>query len=295
MRNPDQMERRRVTDQLLRARKREVLNKAKAESTALRIAVITDVQAKPDVPFDHLEWCGKYLAAKQPDVIVCIGDFGDMESLSSYDKGTGRMEGRRYQKDVDAVAIAMAKLMTPIAQASGYKPRLVMTLGNHEDRIARAIADDPVRNEGTMSVEDLKYADYGWEVHPFLQPVVINGVAFCHFFPSGVMDRPITTARALLTKLHMSAFAGHQQGRDIAHARRADGRDLTAIISGSFYQHDEKYLSRFSNGHWRGFYMLHEVRDGSLDYMGVSIDFLRRRFGQVPNNTQSASTGVVPS
>jgi hypothetical protein len=51
-----------------------------------------------------------------------------------------------------------------------------------------------------------------------MQPIAIGGVAFCHYFPSGVMGKPITSAPALLRKLHMSAFAGHQQGREIAYA-----------------------------------------------------------------------------
>ena len=248
------------------------------KSHGLKIAVITDVQAKPGVPLDHLAWCGKYLADKRPDVIICIGDFADMASLSSYDKGTGRAEGRRIKADFAAAAIAMNKLMEPLAKTTGWRPRMVMTYGNHEHRITRATTDDPMW-EGVLNLEDLKYADYGWECIPFLKPIVIGGVSFCHYFPSGVMGRPITTARALLTKLHMSSFAGHQQGRDIAYARRSDGRDMTAIISGSFYQHDESYLNPFTNNHWRGFYMLHEVQDGSFDEMAISINFLKRRFG----------------
>jgi hypothetical protein len=76
----------------------------------------------------------------------------------------------------------------------------------------------------------------------------------------------------------MSAFAGHQQGREIAYGRRADGRNLTAIISGSFYQHKYKFLSPFTNAHWRGTYFLHEVKDGQFDEMALSLDYLRRRY-----------------
>jgi len=54
---------------------------------------------------------------------------------------------------------------------------------------------------------------------------------------------------------------------------------LTSIISGSFYQHDEPYMSELANRHWRGMYMLHEVKDGSFDEMAVSINFLKRKFG----------------
>ena len=57
--------------------------------------VIPDVQAKPGVPLEHLDWLGQYIVAKKPDVVVCLGDFADMESLSSYDVGKRSYEGRR--------------------------------------------------------------------------------------------------------------------------------------------------------------------------------------------------------
>lgn len=248
----------------------------------LRIAVVTDAQVRKDVPIDHLAAYGKYIAAKQPDVIVCIGDFADMPSLSSYMKpGSIEAEGARYQNDLLSVYSAMDAFLTPISKAAGYKPKLVMCYGNHEDRISRAVAEDPRRLTGRMSLADLRYADYGWTCIPFLQPITIGGVAFNHYFPSGVMGRPHVTAQALLTGkkgVHMSAFAGHQQGRDIAYAKRGDGVQMTAIISGSFYQHDESYLSPFTNGHWRGTYFLNEVRDGAFDEMALSVNYLLRRF-----------------
>lgn len=254
--------------------------KIKMPANGLKIAVIPDVQNKPGLSTDHLDWCGQYLAIKKPDVIVQIGDFADMGSLSMHDApGSKQMEGARYRKDVDSAYTAMERLMSPIAGTKGYHPRLILTLGNHEDRITRAIKRD-IKLEGLMSLEDLRYEKFGWEVYPFLQPVSIGGVAFCHFFPSGVMGKPVTSAKSLLTKLHMSAYAGHQQGRDIAYAKRADGKDMTAIISGSFYQHSESYMNPFTNDHWRGLYMLHEVKDGSFDEMSVSIKFLKRRFGK---------------
>lgn len=244
----------------------------------LRIAVIPDTQVRHGVPIEHLKWCGEYLAKKQPDVIVQIGDFTDMPSLSTHEeKGSLAMEGKRYKLDVEASHRAQDLLLAPIRRVPNYNPVLIITLGNHEDRITRAIKRDP-KLEGLISLSDLRYTENGFDVYPFLQPVTIAGVAFCHYFPSGIMGRPIMSARAVLTKLHMSAFAGHQQGRDIAYAQRADGQDMTAIISGSFYQHAEAYLNPFTNNHWRGMYFLHEVKNGSYDEMAVSIDYLKRRF-----------------
>ena len=196
-----------------------------------RMIMIPDCQVKPGVPLEHLEWCGKYIAAKRPAVIVCIGDFADMASLSSFDKGTRLFEGRRYKLDLEAAARGMDMLMTSIAKIGGYNPRLVLTYGNHEARIERATIEDP-KLEGLISLNDLNYAKWGWQTVPFLEPIIVEGVAFCHYFPSGIMGRPLTSARNLLGKLHMSAVAGHQQGRDIAFGKRADGRNMTGIISG---------------------------------------------------------------
>jgi len=249
----------------------------KGPAHGLTIAVIPDAQVKPGVPIDHLRAAGNYIAAHRPDVIVCIGDFADMASLSSYDVGTRGFEGRRYTKDIDAAKCGMDELMGPLTRSAHPTPKLIMTLGNHEDRITRATNTD-AKLDGLMQVSDLSYEQWGWAVYPFLQPVVINGVAFCHYFPGGVMGRPITSPKQILNKLHMSAFAGHQQGRDIAFARRADGRELTAIISGSFYQHEEGYLSPFTNQHWRGMYYLHEVRDGGYDAMELSLGYLLRKW-----------------
>jgi hypothetical protein len=246
----------------------------------LRIAFLPDVQAAPERPYDHLGWYGQYIAAKQPDVVVCIGDFADVPSLSTHDEpGSIHAEGRRYADDLDATYRAMEAFMTPIRKARGYNPTLVLTLGNHEDRIDRAIARDPQRLDGKISMADLRYAQYGWTVIPFLQPVEINGVLFCHYFPAGVMGRALTTAAGIIRKYHQSAIAGHLQGRDIAYGKRADGTAITSIISGSFYQHDESYLSPLTNAHWRGAWFLHEVQNGQFDEMALSIDFLKRKFG----------------
>ncbi len=252
--------------------------KVTGQAHGLKVAVIPDTQLRPGVPLEHLLWAGKYLALKKPDVIVQTGDFGDLSSLSTHDQpGSLNLEGLRYKKDLDAIHEGMDLFMNEIHKVSGWSPALIMTLGNHEDRITRTIQRDP-KLEGLISLEDLEYAKRGWTVFPFLQPVVIGGVAFCHYFPSGVMGRPITSAKQILTKLHMSAYAGHQQGRDVAYTKRADGCDMSAIISGSFYQHAESYMSPFTNNHWRGMYMLHEVKNGSFDEMALSINYLKRRF-----------------
>ena len=125
-------------------------------------------------------------------VIVCIGDMADMPSLSSYDKGTKGFEGRRYKKDVKAVIDAQEKLFAPIKRMRGYKPKLHMCLGNHEDRITRAINNTP-ELDGAIGIEDLQYERFGWKITPFKKCVTIKGITFSHYFTSGVAGRPISS------------------------------------------------------------------------------------------------------
>ena len=248
--------------------------------------ILPDVQCKPNTPNAHLLWAATYLVEKKPDVIVCLGDFADMESLSSYDAGKKSFEGRRYTHDIEAARIAMDVFMQPIwaeqqrlirNKDKQWNPRLVLTLGNHENRINRAVESDP-KLENLMEIADLSYKEFGWEVYDYLKPVVIDGVAYCHYFVSGVMGRPVVSARMLLTKHHMSCVAGHQQGRDIAYGQRADGVNMTGIISGSYYLHEEAYLTAQNNVHWRGCWMLNEVKDGAFDELPLSINYLERNY-----------------
>ncbi len=253
----------------------------------MKILVIPDCQVKPGNSVEHLRWAGLYAAEKKPDVIVNIGDWYDLPSLSSYDVGKKSFEGRRYQKDIAAGNTAMDVFMEPILaeqqrqrnnKKTIWKPRMVFTLGNHEQRIERAVNDDP-KIEGLLSYDDFNLKEYGWEVYPFLEPVIIEGVAFCHYFTSGVMGRPVSNARLMLQKKHMSCVMGHVQHRDVAFSQRADGKTMTGIFAGTFYQHEEDYLGPQGNQHWHGIWMLHEVNDGAFDEMPVSLGYLRKKYG----------------
>src|ERR1700739_622127 len=109
--------------------------------------VLPDCQVRPGDNFDFLERIGLFIVEKQPDVIINLGDFADMASLSSYDQGKKSFEGRRYINDIEAAKTAMTRLLSPIHDYNNrqrkngkkqYKPRMILTYGNHCDRITRA-------------------------------------------------------------------------------------------------------------------------------------------------------------
>lgn len=245
------------------------------------------MQIKPGADLKHIDHIAQYIVEKKPDVIVDIGDFADMSSLSSYDVGKKSFEGRRYKDDIDAANEGLQRLNAPIdaevarcerRHIKRWNPKRVVTRGNHDwERIVRAVENDR-KLEGLISVDDIHYTQHGYQVFPFLEVAIIEGVAFSHYLCSGIMGRPITTARALLTKKHMSCVVGHQPGYDVATDYRADGGRITAIIAGSGYPEDLEYLNPQTNKHWRGIIMLNEVVDGSFDEMKVSLAFLRKKY-----------------
>lgn len=249
--------------------------------------VIPDTQVKPDHPIEHLRWAGQYAADKKPDVIIHIGDHWDMPSLSSYDVGTRSFEGRRYTNDIAAGIAGMEAFMEPIKEeqqrlirnaSKRWNPRMVFTLGNHENRIERAVNADP-KLEGLIGFKDFKLEEFGWEVYPFLEPVIIDEIAYAHYFTSGVMGRPVSSAKLMLQKKYMSCIMGHVQDRDIAYARKADGTNMLGLFAGIYYQHDEDYLTPQTNGSWSGIWMLNEVANGGCDELPVSINYLRDKYG----------------
>lgn len=252
----------------------------------IKIAVMPDAQVKGTVNTDHLEAFGNYCAAKHPDVIVCIGDFADMPSLSQWDKaGSLSSEGSRYSEDIASAKRAMERFMLPILKemAKGaWNPRLVLTLGNHEHRITRAIEENPRHFEGVISLDDLPYKEFGWEVIPFLQMVEIAGIQFCHYFvnPTSLKKNVIGgTIDVKLKNLGFSFVMGHQQVYQAGHLFRTDGSHIQGLVHGAFYSHDEDYMGTQGNAsHCRGAVFLNDAKDGNYDIMPLSLDFLLREW-----------------
>lgn len=243
--------------------------------------VIPDCQVKPGIDLEHLSWVGQYVADRKPDVLICLGDFWDMPSLSSYDAGKKSFEGRMYKADIEAGREGMARLLAPIKKAK-LKPRMIFTIGNHEERIARAVNSDR-KLEGTMGYHDFRLEADGWEVYDFLKPVYVDGVGYCHFWPRAASGSVVQTkrgapnAKAQLVREGGSCTAGHQQGLDVA-CLPLRGKLQWGIVAGSCYRHEEDYLSPQGNAHWRGVIVKHNVKDGSFDPMIVGLDYLEQRY-----------------
>jgi hypothetical protein len=251
----------------------------------VRHLFIPDVQAKEGVPTEHLSWIGNYIVDKKPEVIIQIGDFADMPSMSSYDKGNKSFEGRRYKKDIKAAKEAMDTLLGPLRRYNQkqrqlkhaqYKPRMVLTLGNHEERIARAV-EAQAELEGVIGYHDLPYED--WEVHDYLKPVVIDGVMYVHYLSNPMSGKPYGgTSLNQLNKVQHSFCVGHKQTLDVATYFTPLGKQTWGIIAGACYLHDEEYKGYQGNAHFRGVIMLNDVKGGTFSPWFIPLDYLRARY-----------------
>jgi hypothetical protein len=249
---------------------------------------VPDPQVKPGVPTNHLEACANYIVHKKPDVIIVAGDWWDMPSLSSYEeKGSKYFHDKSYGADIqagnDAMRLFRAPIDKEIARISNnkkrkYDPRFVFLKGNHEDRVRRALHDSPML-AGAISEDHFDLA--GWEVHPYLQPVDIDGILYCHLFQNpqsltrGGLSGSMTNR---LNKIKQSFTQGHQQILDWGQQYTASGRRIIGLVAGAFYQHEEGYMGPQGTNYWRGVVYKHEVNQGEYDVMPVSLNYLLRKW-----------------
>jgi len=242
--------------------------------------ILGDSHSKPQVSNERYLWFARMILDIRPHVVVDIGDFFDMESLCSYDKGKSGWERRSYADDIECGLEAQSIIKDTIYKYNKKrhrkyrcKPRMVRCLGNHENRINRALSEQPELS-GTVGLHSLKSKEYGWEEHPFLHPVQVDGVVYCHYFTSGVLGRPIastaSTASALISKKSVTCIQGHSHTLDYAEKANAMGFRVQAFSCGCYMEHEEDYAGPQVNKLWaRGALILRGV--GSKD--GFSFEW----------------------
>ena len=242
--------------------------------------IIPDSHASPDHHNKRYELLGHLINDVKPDVVIDIGDWFDMASLCSYDRGTKGFEGRRYKKDIEAGLDAQDRMFTIIRRQKKKLPRFVRTLGNHEHRIVKAIDRDPIL-EGTIGLEDLMSKEYGWEEIPFLTPITIDGITYQHYFTSGIMGRPIggeNHARSLILRQLGSVTQGHSHLFDHHVRTDVNGRRLHGCVVGVYQDYDSDYAGPANKMWSRGVVIKREVQNGDYDIQWVSLNALRKEY-----------------
>lgn len=253
--------------------------------------VIGDPHCDPDVPNTRFEWLGNLIVDRLPDVIIQMGDFGDFKSLCSYDKGKKDFEGRRYERDVNACNEALEILDVKIkkynenarkSKKERYKPRKIALGGNHDEgRINKLVQLHP-EFEGVFNATNIKYKEYGWEYVPYEIPIEIDGVWYCHYFPTGNSGEPIggiNLAQSLIAKNMVSSVVGHSHILDIAMRATPSGKRIWGLSAGCFFDHKMAYAKATQERFWwNGVVNLKNVHDGDFSPETITIDEMKENY-----------------
>lgn len=246
--------------------------------------ILPDSHAHPDFSNERYEWFAHLandLRHQGNLTIIDIGDFFDMPSLCSYDRGKKSFEGRRYTRDIEAGLDAQDRIRTIIQKQKKKMPRFVRCLGNHEDRINRAVEESAVL-DGVISTKDLQSKAYGWEEYPFLEKVNVHGVNYTHYATSGIMNRPIGGehhAYSLLMKEHVSTTVGHSHLKDFA-IRKAGNKFIQGLVVGVYQDYQADYAGPANDLWHKGVAICRGVEDGMYDLEFVSTKRMKEIYGK---------------
>jgi len=251
-----------------------------------RYLIVPDAQIRAGSDITHVDWAARAIVDYKPDVIVVMGDWFDLPSLSTHDApGSKEAEGRRVKPDIDAGNEAFERLVAPMnAEITAlrknhkrrWEPECHFLMGNHENRLSRAIFRDP-KWEGLLSLDALKTP--GFQRHDFLQILNKDGIKFCHYFPNPFSGKAIGgTIVNRLGHIGSSFVQGHQQGFLYASKQYPD-HVKHGIVCGRFYLTHETYRPEdVQRSEWNGILVLNEVHDGTFDIMPLSMNYLRRSY-----------------
>lgn len=142
------------------------------------------------------------------DNIVLLGDFADMQAVSSHSK---RPDQRDLQREADAVNDALDEL------DSRFKGQKIYVSGNHEDRLQRYLQDKAPELFNSMRVEKLfRLKERGWKFVPYKQHTKVGKLYITH-------DAGKAGATA-----HVDALNAFQSNAVIGHTHR-----LAYVVQGS--------------------------------------------------------------
>jgi hypothetical protein len=247
--------------------------------------VIPDQHAHPDFSNERADFLAKLIIDVKPDVVINIGDGADMPSLASYDKGKRSFYGKSYKKDIDAWLDFQDRLWAPVKAQKKKMPDRYHLEGNHEERIERALDLSP-ELQGTIGFSDLRLDDYNNEVvryHGDTPGILkVDGVAYAHYFISGIMGRSVSgehPAYTLLSKNFRSCTQGHAHTLDFCERTDVDGSKVMGMVCGVFQDYDSPWAGHRNDLWWRGVVIKHNVAGGVYDPEFISLDRLKKSYG----------------
>lgn len=249
--------------------------------------VVGDTHAHPDHDNTRADLLSALIQDIKPDVYVHIGDSADMASLSTYDKGMSYFVGRNYKDDINSHLEFEDRVWGPVKRQKKKLPYRVFCIGNHEDRISRALSRAP-ELAGAISMKDLDLETIYDDVVPYdgygtPGTIEIDGVAYGHYVVAGISGRPlggIHQGYQLLQKRHQSTTVGHSH---VFSYDRQNFNKGTKILHGlslpCFVDYPVDWAGNVIDLWSRGVVIKRDVSDGNYDLEYVSLKRLQEVYG----------------
>lgn len=220
----------------------------------------------------------------RPDVVVNLGDNADMNSLCSYEKGRSVFVGRTYNADIQAHLDFQNKLWSPVKKMKKKLPRRSFLIGNHEERIDRALQVQP-ELVNTIGYKDLALEDYYDDIIAYdgNTPgiLTVNGVSYSHYFVSGISGRPSSgsnPASLALSKSLQSVTQGHSHVLDFCTKPTLSGGRTNSLVAGCFTDHTLVWAGQANKIWFRGCFIKRNVEAGNYDLEVISMERLKKEY-----------------
>jgi predicted phosphodiesterase len=230
--------------------------------------VIGDEHVSTGQKLNRADLLGKAIKDIKPTRIVHIGDLMTFDVFSAWD--------RDKRKKMDAGL----EYLDRIDKASGgYKCEVIMTEGNHEDRLWRYIDHNPEMEGAIDYVRDLNISH--WNIIPYKGYYNYKGVGFTHI-PINGAGKPIG-GKYVCTKaleLHQgSTVFGHTHRLCVDTLHRHGGRNLNQALNvGCFFNHTDEYAQGSQTSYWRGLVLLDHYKQGRFGWQPISMGKLRKAY-----------------
>jgi len=257
--------------------------------------VIGDAHSIADDPDqERFDILGDFIVTHRPDNIVQIGDFMTYDSISAHNASKRlSMEGQRLKKELQSGQQAYDLMMSHIDlhneglrknKKALYKPNMFYLLGNHEDRAARYVEENPEMKGLVYFNNYFNPEDDGWVIVPYREHCEINGVLFTHI-PMNGANQPLSSVhlgRKVLEGYACSIVYGHTHyfACETEGVKTTDGyKKITSLNVGCYFDHKPEY-ARTSKGirrWWSGLVKItHLNNEGDFDFQTYSLETLRK-------------------
>lgn len=218
-------------------------------------------------------------------MVVNLGDQWDLPSFSGYDKGKASFHGRAYRRDLDAGLDFSERLWAPTRKAKKKKPRCVFLEGNHEERMSRVL-NQHSELIGTIGFKDFDLERYYDDIVRYNGQtpgtITIDGVTYGHYLVTGVSGRGVSGEHpgyTLLTKHFGSVTMGHTHTFDYSVRTDANGRRIHGLVAGVYQDYDADWAGEMCKLWSRGIVIKRDVDNGNYDLQWVSLDALKKEYG----------------